>query len=717
MSKLKLENVCSRLSRFPEFVGFVCGKVRASQEKRECLSRIASSEIDRMAQVLEIPSDHLAEYIAEFCELPYYSVIRPEDIRLGNLSLAFCRTHRIIPIGNGQGKVLVVANPFSLLDLVDLLAISGKEEFDLGIADPKAIQFLVVDETREDTGMPSPGIAGFVEALQSEETAEKYPIIRMASNIVHSAIERRASDIHIEPKDVYVAVRFRVDGDMQDAYALRKETGTKLISRFKVLAGMDIAEKRKPQDGSFETVISGRPFKFRLATTSTPKGESLIVRLLDPSLRPKSLKDLGMSEEQRKALLGLANRDAGLILVVGPTGSGKTTTIYSLLAEMNCKTKSLISVEDPVEYRIPHANQQQVNEKAGLTFESLLKSCVRQDPDVLFLGEMRDSVSAKISFDFVSTGHMTLSSMHTSNATTSIFRLERLGVSRDVMADTIVAIVAQRLLKKLCEACKETGTPSDEEIKRLKRFTADIPSLVARPKSGGCPKCCHTGYWGREGIYEIMEFETEIAAMIRVGKPISEIRCSMEKRGDRLISHDAVAKVCRLIFAPTDVYEHVLVEEPGDGEGYPDTGRLETFKTVTPGFAKALGGKGHADSPKSILVVDDDPDITRLIGHLLANRGYQTTVAGDGVEALLHLGRERFDLIISDVNMPHLDGFKLMEMIGQKGIDTPVVFLTAQADEAHEVKGFELGAADYLKKPFPKGVLIARIQKALKEKG
>ena len=362
-------------------------------------------------------------------------------------------------------------------------------------------------------------------------------MIYLTNNILHTAVAERASDIHFEPKEESMIVRFRVDGDMKDIFNLTREAGIMSVSRLKVLGEIDLAEKRKPQDGAFDATIGNRRFRLRLATTSTLYGESLIVRLLEPYTKPRDLSRLGMTNEQAETVRSLASRSHGLALVVGPTGSGKTTTIYSLLASIDSQSRSLISVEDPIEYVIPHANQQQVNEKRGLTFENLLKSSVRQDPDILFIGEIRDQTSARIAVDFASTGHLTISTLHTTNATTAIFRLERLGIVRTIMADTILCVVAQRLLKRLCPHCKRVEPISPQEIDLLSPFSPHLPSEVAHPV--GCPICDNTGHLGREGVYEVLRFDPEISDMVRSGKPISEIRRFSWERGNWLMGHHA----------------------------------------------------------------------------------------------------------------------------------------------------------------------------------
>ncbi|MBI4550295.1 MAG: type II/IV secretion system protein [Candidatus Omnitrophica bacterium] len=697
------------LARFPGFVEFICSKTGQNQLVLDQLKQMGSTDLFRFPELTGITEEILAEFIAEYCALPLLTYINPSQIHLEPFSKNFCRAHHLVPLKDEKGRrVLALANPFNLELLDSLAARFQGQPFEIRVAERQTIAFLLVEENVDDSEEVGQGASGFIDLLKSERELEKFPIIHMASNLLHAAALRKASDIHIEPKDAHIAVRFRIDGDMNEVYGIKKETGVKLISRFKVLGGLDISEKRKPQDGAVEVTIDHRIFKLRLATSSTPKGECLIIRLLDTSVKPRSLDVLGMSSAQVKSLIGLANRQAGLILIVGSTGSGKTTTIYSLLAQMNCATKSLISVEDPVEYRIPFANQQQVNEKAGLTFESLLKSTLRQDPDILFLGEVRDPFSAKSSFDFASTGHVTVTSLHTANATTAIFRLERLGITRENIADTILGIVAQKLLKKLCVHCKQTGPPTAAEKEWLVRFRGEMPSTVARPKAGGCVQCNHSGYSGREGVYEIIEFDAEITARIRAGQSISEIRGFIEGRGDYLMSHSAVDKVRQLIFSPKDIYEKVLVEEPEAGEA-----GAEREEDIVQEETAAKPARREVAEHPSILVVEDDRDMRLLLRRLLESRGYEIIIAEDGVEALLTLGKKKFDLILSDVNMPNLNGFKLLEMLSQKGIRIPVLFLTGQSREEDEITGFELGAFDYIKKPVQKEILLHRIRKAL----
>jgi type II secretory ATPase GspE/PulE/Tfp pilus assembly ATPase PilB-like protein/DNA-binding response OmpR family regulator len=688
----------------------------------------------------------LARAIAAFLEVPRVGAISPEAIDLGVLPSAFCRNNLVVPTTAPEGPVLVVANPFNweLLDTIERYSLH--ENYRLQIAEPSVIIQLLSGEGESDsapteTGEPqrSHSFGQEVSAARGlldsetlgEDATESSPVTFIANNIIVSAVAQRASDIHIEPKETSTVVRFRIDGDMTDFLKLKRITGSMLISRFKVLGGLDIAEKRKPQDGSMEAVVADRRFKLRLATTSTPHGESLIVRLLEAESRPKLLSELGMTADQEAKMVGFANRAHGLVCVVGPTGSGKTTTIYSLISQIDADRRSIISIEDPVEYRIPKANQQQVNEKGGVTFESLLRSVVRQDPDVLFLGEIRDPFSAKMSMDFASTGHLTITSLHTTNATTALFRFERLGVSRDVMAEAMLAIVAQRLVKRLCPECKSIGPITAEERAWLEPFTNDVPEKVAHP--GGCPSCSNTGYMGRQAVYEIFEFDPDVLELIRDGVPVPQIRAFVRQRGDYLLYDHAIDGVREFRFSPADIWQKILVEESQASSGEADLAADIFVAVSTPAqpavpaaalspddaalasFADGASTPAVPEVPLEplVLIVDGDPDAVVTLRGVLEKSGCAVVSAPDGGTALLELGQRHFDLVISDLRMPGLDGFTLLQLMSQQGVHSPVMFLTATDAPGDEARSLELGAADFMHKPINESVLLARVHRTL----
>jgi type IV pilus assembly protein PilB len=705
---------------FSKFKKYLVDRFARSDVERQGLLKGKISDLYTLAGIIGMTEKDFTKVVAEYLHLPHVTFVDYDNLRTQLLPGEFCRWNLVVPMIDNEGNTaFLLSNPFDW-ELLDVLKKNPPpdQRLRLVITDPTHIRGLLnrnpdqlkrsaqaaaewqQPEFLEEEGAEIPVSTTVIEDVGpiSEADIEQRPVVYVSNNILYTAVMERASDIHIEPKENETVVRYRIDGDLRDIFHLKRQTGTMVISRLKALASLDITERLKPQDGSVEIMVSERKFKLRLATTSTPNGESLIIRVLEPTSKPKDLKELGMTGAQVRTMEDFSTRRYGLILVVGPTGAGKTTTIYSFLSHLDTKSRSLITVEDPVEYRIPNANQQQVNDKAGVTFEALLKSSVRQDPDILYMGEIRDNFSARVSVDFASTGHMAISTLHTNNATTAIFRLERLGVVREVMAEALLGIIAQRLLKKLCPFCKDVRPITKAEAELLSPFTNELPSSVAHPV--GCPKC-RDGYSGREGIYEIIAFDQDLLGKIRDGMPISELRDFIHRRGDYLISHHGVEKVKNHIFPVKDVYEKVLVEE---------------IRSPAKGEEAAPARKETPEQPSgtaSILVVEDDPDNQLLISKILTNQGYDVSVAGDGIDALMVLAKKRFDLILSDINMPNLDGFKFLELINQKGIKAPLMFLTARAEEEDEVKGLELGALDYLKKPIKKDALLLRVKKAL----
>jgi type II secretory ATPase GspE/PulE/Tfp pilus assembly ATPase PilB-like protein/DNA-binding response OmpR family regulator len=706
---------------------------------------------------LGLGQSDLASLIAKFTHLGRLESIKPDQIDLVALPSAFCRKNLVVPVRTMAGPGLAVTHPFDyeLLETVQRFWDPGVA-FSLYIAEPRVIMSLLTGAAGGATEPVSekdrvyrfgsdadlgPESEPFEPTIDPGEALSNSPVAFIANNMISAASAQRASDIHIEPKEGNAVVRFRVDGDLRDFVTLNRRTASMLISRLKALAGLDIAEKRKPQDGSLEAAVGDNRFKLRLATTSTPNGESLIVRLLETTTKPRALTELGMTEEQALRLEELSRRSQGLIVVVGATGSGKTTTIYSLVSGIDGHQRSILTIEDPVEYKIPLANQQQVNDKAGVTFESLLKSVVRQDPDVLFLGEIRDPYSAKMAVDFASTGHLTITSLHTTNATTAIFRMERLGINREDMAEAVLAIVAQRLVKRLCTSCKTIRPITDQEREQLAPFTTDVPDTVAEAK--GCPACDGTGYLGREAVAEVFEFDPSVQHMIRHGVPVAKIREKVRQDGGVLLTDRAIQRVRDHVFALKDVYDRVLAEEllgitgeaaaaeieAGAGADSATSVAASASKTRTPKAPKATPAK--KDAPRSVsaagartsaspapaaprvLVADDDPDSRALVERALGGAGYDVVLAQDGASALVELGKHAFDLLIADIAMPMLDGFSLLQVIASQGIEVPVIFLTGSGLPEDEARGLSLGAVDYIHKPARRDVLLARVARVL----
>ncbi len=668
---------------------------------------VGPTQLYELGRILHLPDDQICRYLARFLELPYLERLHAEELLGSALSREFCEANLVAPLTDGR---VVLSNPFdwALIDTLERTLWRGAAP-DVALAEPETI--LTATRRGDDEILQHDLTKSEVLSLESAEStasehegqSERASAAAIGNEIMRGAVREKASDVHFEPKERGTLVRYRIDGEMHDIRMIDRETGTRVISRLKVSAGMNIAERRKPQDGSVEASFDGRRFKLRLATSATTDGETLVVRILEPHVEPIPLEDLGFTEDQAADLREMAGQRQGTILVVGPTGSGKSTTIFTLLSTVDGESRSIMSVEDPVEYRIPHANQQQVQERAGITFESLLRSAMRQDPDILFLGEVRDRFSALALLDFSSSGHLTISSLHSSNATTAIFRLERLGVDRSAMSEAISGIVAQKLLRSLCTSCREIGEITAEERRLLEAFTDDVPQVVAR--AVGCPACRETGYSGRQAVCEVIRVDQTIAQMIQKGEPVAKIRTHLARSGRYLIGHHVLDRIRSQSIPVREAYEQILIEEL----------HLKDLPAEPP--ASSESASPEEEVAPMILLVDDDPDFHALVEVFLTGAGYRMVSAYDGLEGMMELARTPIDLILSDIRMPNLDGVKLMEMITNKGVDVPAIFLTGATDDGLEAKVLSLGAADFMRKPISRDVLLLRVKKVLATKG
>lgn len=471
--------------------------------------------------------------LAEYLKVEYIKNINPEDIISNVFSINFMESNLIIPINIMGDRYFVVYNPFDI-NIHNLLNSDNfRNEYRLAISDKESIFktiYLFKNPVNDKIDISN---ENNIDVLNVDKNIiDSSPVIYITNKIIENAIKMRSSDIHIEPKEKYYLIRFRIDGDLVEYNKIKIETGLMVIARIKALAKMDITDRRRPQDGSVSIRIGEKRYVLRVSTTSTNYGEELVARIIDMSSKIAPLFELGMYNEQIEIMKNLANSTQGVIIIAAPTGSGKTTTIYSFLGTLDLKKKKLMSVEDPVEFRIKDAVQQEVNEKAGVSFSNLLKASVRQDPDILFLGEIRDEESAKIAFDFSSTGHLTITTIHTSNATTAITRLERLGITRSQISDTVLCIISQRLIKKLCDLCKVEYVPSDSEKKLFELFKLSIPKKLYR--AVGCSRCLNSGYYSRIAVYEIIKFDSEISNMILKGLNVKDIRLNLFKKGHLL---------------------------------------------------------------------------------------------------------------------------------------------------------------------------------------
>jgi type IV pilus assembly protein PilB len=455
----------------------------------------------------------LAEQVGlEFVDLSEYPI---DATATALLPEALARRYRALPIGDRDGKLLVaMSDPANVYALDDIRTITGRDvQPVVATANDveRAIQkFAGMDSQVEAmASIAADADDGTTEEL--EAALEDAPIVKLVNAIMTQAVGDRASDVHIEPAEKNVRIRFRVDGVLHEPMPpAPKSIQGGLISRLKVMADLNIAERRVPQDGRISMKVGGKQLDLRVATLPTVYGEKVVIRVLDKSSALLRLEDLGFLEDAYKRFAVSFKKPYGAILVTGPTGSGKSTTMYSTLNILNEESKNIITVEDPVEYRLGGVNQMQVNPKAGLTFASALRSILRADPDIVLIGEIRDKETANIAIEAALTGHLVLSSLHTNDAPSAISRLTEMEVETFLVASAVDCIVAQRLARNLCERCRQMYEPPQEELQAAgypEWLWPEIPELY---KAVGCAACSNTGYRGRIGLYEVMQMTEEI---------------------------------------------------------------------------------------------------------------------------------------------------------------------------------------------------------------
>ena len=464
-----------------------------------------------------------------------------------------------IPYALEEGTLRVaVADPGNLHGL-DELRLATRYPLDLGVASSEDILAelrrmaraseafgtrAVLEEVDADLGMDE---GDENDDLEAEDGVSDAPLVRLVNSVIFQAAEDGASDVHFEPQEDALVVRFRVDGVLQEVQRIPKRMTPGVTTRLKVLAKLDIAERRKPQDGriSLNAAAAGRMLDIRVATLPTVEGEKVVMRLLDKSRRAPTLEELGLSDDMRDKLAAIIAKPTGALLVTGPTGSGKSTTLYAGLTTMNRPEINIITVEDPVEYRLAGVNQVQINVRAGLTFATALRSILRSDPDVVMVGEIRDGETAKISIEAALTGHFVLSTLHTNDAPSAITRLNEMGVEPFLVGAAVTGVLAQRLARKLCSHCCEMYQPSVEELLQS-RVAPDVAAAsdgMAFYRKRGCPRCNQTGYKGRVGVYQLLTMTESIAQLAVARASREDVERAAMDAGMRSLWDDGLSKV------------------------------------------------------------------------------------------------------------------------------------------------------------------------------
>ncbi len=553
----------------PEQILLESGVITARQLERAVKGRRDAPGMSIMEVLVNsevIDEIQALKAMAEYFDLPFMRLTAAEvDERLlKSLPLDYLKNKQIVPVKSSDddedsddGTVTVgVADPadvFLIDDIKNRLAGIGCDNVRLVVVPPADIR-KSIDESVED---PSEQVEKIiqdvtedaVEVVESseeevtdlEKIAGESPVIRYVNYLIFSAAKEDASDIHIEPTEQSLRVRCRIDGVLFEQQAPPKQMHAAIISRLKIMADLDIAERRLPQDGRIKVTVHGRPIDLRVSTLPTTHGEKCVIRILDNRSIMVGLNQLGMWDDTLEGFRRQALQPYGIVLVTGPTGSGKSTTLYSALRIMDGKSMNLSTVEDPVEYELGYANQVNVHESIGLTFAAALRSLLRQDPDVIMVGEIRDEETARIAVQAALTGHLVLSTLHTNDAPSSITRLINIGIEPYLISAAVNAVLAQRLVRRVCDNCKSPVTNVSESVRKyLENYGADIETIY---QGMGCQKCRQTGYKGRLGIYELLEMNEEIRDLISGNPSLGELRRASDRQGMRTLRDDGLAKV------------------------------------------------------------------------------------------------------------------------------------------------------------------------------
>jgi general secretion pathway protein E len=514
---------------------------------------------DHLIAAGAVSPDEVMTALSEQLGLPIRAQIRAADVDLTlveRVPIAFAKDHGLLPLQRGtNGQIRVaVQNPLDTSPLDDLRLLFEGAELSLELSNQRTIlgainevydrgpgstDALVEDAAEDLTSLASEISQEPQDLIEADDDA---PIIKLVNSLLHNAVKERASDVHLEPFEREIRVRFRIDDILYEPIKpLPRTLQASIVSRIKIMGGLNIAEKRLPQDGRIRLKIAGRDYDVRLSTLPVAWGERVVMRLLPRTQELLNLETLGFDKHQLAVMERLISRPNGIILVTGPTGSGKTTTLYGALSRINSTDKNIITIEEPVEIQLPGVGQIEVNPKVGLTFASGLRSILRQDPNVILVGEIRDLETAEIAIQASLTGHLVFSTLHTNDAPSAITRLVDMGVEPFLVGSSLVAVLAQRLVRVLCKECREAYEPTADELAEIGVKAGERRVQVYRAE--GCAACNYTGYRGRVGIFELMQVDDEIRALVSQNVDSKTIKNKAVSKGMHALRKDGARKV------------------------------------------------------------------------------------------------------------------------------------------------------------------------------
>ncbi len=640
----------------------------------------------------------------------------------------------VIPIDKTDSTVtLAMANPLDHY-AIDDVRFAAQLRVDVVIAMEQEV-IAAIDKYYPDADLlrPLAEMGGEEEdmvvlpAARSEDTEElseddllilsdQPPIVRFTNAILSDAIANKASDIHIEPGQKSVLVRYRIDGVMREIMKAERHIHDRIVTRVKVLSNMDITIRRMPQDGKFQVRFSGTSIDIRVSTLPTAYGEKLVMRVLNPMGAPESIDSLDLTEQQLADLRVSIAQPQGIVLITGPTGSGKTTTLYTCLKTVMSPEINIITLENPIEYELFGANQVEINPKQGLTFASGLRSILRQDPDIVLLGEIRDEETATVAFRAAQTGHLIFSTLHTRSALDTIPRLLDLGISPSQLTSTVSAIISQRLVRRLCNDCKE-AVPLDEATRATLPAKYNADESVTAWRAEGCERCHSTGYAGRLAICEVLRITPFIEELLQQRKTAEETKKAVFGQGFITMAEDGIAKALDGLTTLSEVYRVAPMVSGGEESDSEKSGSSdEDTMAVEEIIGELQTPTIESVRPLRILVVDDQDFSFNLFQGILEGEGFTVIRAKTGIDAMNLTQKEVPDLIITAQVMPEMDGFTLIRKM-RANLATayiPTILITGEDSLDTEIESLNSGADDYLVKPINARKLIARVNRLLK---
>ncbi len=695
--------------------------------------------------------------------------LRATDGRVSTLiPAAVARKHTILPLSATDRSIdIATADPRDLAVEQELEWVTGRA-IQFRVAPPSAI-LTRLDEIYQPenvinrllrglTAAPKIEITGQPEQVAERTPALEAPMSRLVDAIISDAVFAGASDIHSEVEGQDVVIRYRIDGILREIMRLPEAAGSAFVRRVKIVSGLDVTNSMTPQDGRSTARVGKESVDLRVATAPVARrGEKLVIRILSKQNLKGSIPDLALAANEEAVLLRMIGHREGMVLVTGPTGSGKTTTLYAVLNHLRTGKVNIVTVEDPVEYDVDGISQMQVNEAQGFTFATALRSVLRQDPDIVLVGEIRDLETATVAMQAGLTGHLVFSTLHTNDAASAIVRLRDMEVEAFKIGSTLRGVVAQRLVRRLCDAC---ATPrAIGQLPPDMQPTGSDATRATPRQPVGCKQCGGSGYKGRAAVMEFLPIEGDVPRLIEIGAPLADVLKAARPHGMQSLWEGGIARVWSGVTSaeeltrvlgdrPEDEYhtlatDAVVGDDPPEPEtpaakairspakrtAKPTTKKVTTKATKKPtttkatkkvtkkvaGAVKPTPSGDRTAGATTILIADDDASMRRLLSTVLGREGFQIREAIDGLEALEAVESGLVDLVVLDHDMPNLTGLGVLEELRAR-ITTaalPVIMLTARTDDT-ELEALELGAQDFLTKPVQPRSLVARVKAVLR---